>query len=71
MTDENKTHPITIRISDELFREIDDRAPDRRPACRARYVLDVLETYIFGHITTGLDKYRPTTEQGTEGKGNA
>ena len=47
-TQEPKTHPITIRVSAEMLNEIDSRTPDRRRACRERFVMDALEAYL-GH----------------------
>jgi hypothetical protein len=43
---EERTHPITIRVSTETLNEIDSRTPDRRRACREQYVMDALETYL-------------------------
>jgi metal-responsive CopG/Arc/MetJ family transcriptional regulator len=42
----DKTHPITIRISSEMLNQIDSRIPDRRRVCRERFVLDAVEAYL-------------------------
>jgi len=45
---QEKTHPITIRVSIERLNDIDSRLPDRRRACRERFLMDALEAYL-GH----------------------
>jgi hypothetical protein len=45
---EEKTHPITIRVSTEVLNDIDSRTPDRRRVCRETFLMDALQTYL-GH----------------------
>lgn len=47
-THEPTTHPITIRVSTEMLDEIDALLPDRRRACRERFVMDAVLAYL-GH----------------------
>jgi metal-responsive CopG/Arc/MetJ family transcriptional regulator len=50
-----KTHPITIRVSQELLNEIDELTPDRR-ACRERFVMDAVQAYL-GHSENVIYKH--------------
>lgn len=57
MANEPKTHRITITVSEEIFREIDRRAVDRRAVCRARFVQDALEAFLAGR--TAISAWPP------------
>jgi hypothetical protein len=46
MDHNNDNHRITITVSGDMLREIDRRIPDRRPVCRQRFILDLLEAHL-------------------------